>query len=73
MLMLFVSPAEMLRSLLVVLALFTELISRNDFFVVSLRSETCSAKNQDCNMAEVEEHPKLFMLEGVRVRWRYEY
>lgn len=58
----------MLRSLLFVLTIFSQIIFRDDFFVVSLTSETCSAKNQDCNMAEVDgAHPKLFMLDGIKV------
>ena len=59
----------MLRSLLFVLTIFSQIIFRDDFFVVSLTSETCSAKNQDCNMAEVDGvHPKLFMLDGIKVK-----
>ncbi|XP_027058667.1 transmembrane prolyl 4-hydroxylase-like [Pocillopora damicornis] len=58
----------MSRSLLVVVTIFTQLISHDGFFVVSLASKTCSAKTEDCNLAEVDAaHPNLFMLDGVEV------
>ena len=59
----------MSRSLLVVVTIFTQLISHDGFFVVFLASKTCSAKTEDCNLAEVDAaHPKLFMLDGVEVK-----
>lgn len=67
MLLLLVSPPEMFRSLLVVLAFFTELIFRDVFFVASLDHETCSARNQDCNTEE-KKYPQLVRLDGVKVR-----
>ena len=57
----------MFRSLLVVLALFTEFIFRDVFIVASLDHETCSARNQECN-AEEKKYPQLVMLDGVKVR-----
>ena len=65
--LLLISSSEMFRSLLVVLALFTELSFREFFLVASLDHETCSARDQDCN-TEVKEHPKLVRLDGVKVR-----
>ncbi|KAJ7337216.1 L-ascorbic acid binding [Desmophyllum pertusum] len=58
----------MFRPLLVVLALFTEHISRDSFMVASLgHDETCSARNQDCSSNTEVGHPKLVRLDGVRV------
>ena len=57
----------MFRSLLVVLALFTELIVRDVFIVAFLDHETCSAGNQECNTEE-KKYPQLVMLDGVKVR-----
>ena len=55
--------------LLVVLGLFTELVFCEFFLVACLNPETCSARDQDCNVnAEVKEHPKLVRLDGVQVR-----
>lgn len=59
----------MFRFLLVVLALFAELIFRDVFFVACLDQETCSARNQDCNAEEKEsKYPQLVRLDGVKVR-----